>query len=162
MTRGTPVIVTIFALALIFALASASEADVVLEGVHAARCNEGGTLRLPRKMTFYQTIMTSDFENFESVSLILATALSSRPDLNTGKLVATVRQIKPDGTVIELGKLGRPYRAGQAMKEKVITARLENGDLVEWELKLKQLPPLETFLECWLVEMDIGSAQMLQ
>jgi len=161
-TQNKPVILILSGLALTLSLVSVAQADVVLEGVHAARCNESDVLRLPRKMTLYQTIAGADFEAFESVSLILWTGFTDRFDLNEGKVIATATQIKADGTEIRLGRLARPFKNGQANKEKAVAALLEPGDLIVWDLKLKQLPPLEIFLECWLVELDIGGAQMLQ
>ena len=136
-----------------------SAANIMWEEDMRMVCSESGVQSLPKKIKIRQVIDDPFFANASETNVVLFASYILRFEINQGKVVVTGVLVKSDGQEILLPRLSGKMKAGDAEKNKPAGTVFEPGDIIEWTVKLKGLPPLEGF-DCWMLELGIVATDM--
>lgn len=138
-----------------------SAASIVGETVMHLQCSESGPESLPRRITLLQVFNDDSFTSAPYLAAEILATYPFRYDVDSGRAVATGTLIKADGTEISLPRLSGRRRFGDASKVKPLAVSIDRGDIIEWKIKLKSLPPLMGLGDCFFVQVGVACSETI-
>ena len=138
---------------------AAAEVKPGLEGVLHTLCAVAGIANHPKRAELTTVIADDRFESQESVLLAAFYAPHPATQGTRGKLTATARLFRVDGTEKALGILkGRQEAANVPLLiSKTAEISLSEGDVIQWKFKLQGFPQLAG--GCFNIAAGVGPSE---
>lgn len=157
------VLICVLGFSLLFAalICPPMDASIIGKTVVHLECSESNRDPLPKTITMMQAVIDTSFDSAPYVGIEMFASYPFRIDVDSGKVVAKGVVFKSDGRRIQLPRLADRMQFGDVLKIKSTKVVIEQGDLIEWTIKLKGLAPLEGFADCFTVEVGILCSETL-